>query len=464
MSVHGPLGATAQRSGFELRAPAETARAGTSRWGLAGLAGLFATGALLCLAAVHTPVLLPVITLNGTSMVGPLAPIGVHLPLAGVLGSLTLMFVCYVVVVNTALRLSARQVLMAIAALYAVVLLAPPLLSTDIFSYQGYAREWLTYKSNPYLAGPSVMQLDPVYNYIGAKWINTPTVYGPLFTAISGLLAHASIAASVFWFKLIAVGSSLITVALIWHASKLRGLDPRRGVALFALNPLVVIYGIGGGHNDLLMLAGSTAAIWALLARRERTSGVMVVLATAIKVTAGLVFPFALAAGPQLGAPRRRRSLLVGAAVTAVAIAAMSFALFGLGIFNLIPTLHLVQTEGDWHSVPGFVSSVFGTVSGQIVGVVLGLVFVCVFVKLLLRVWRGEMDWIDGLGWATLTMLVTASAVLPWYIAWLLPVVALGTDRRLWRWALIISGVLLLTTMLGYLPTSDTFLGIPVVP
>ena len=105
-----------------------------------------------------------------------------------------------------------------------------------------------------------------------------------------------------------------------------------------------------------------------------------------------------------------------------------------------------------------------GHVAGQVVGVALGLVFIYVFVKVLRRVWRGEMDWIDGLGWATLAMLVTASAVLPWYVAWLLPVVALSTDRRLWKWSVIISGVLLFTTMLSYLPTGDTFLGIPVVP
>lgn len=188
-------------------------------------------------------------------------------------------------------------------------------------------------------------------------------------------------------------------------------------------------------------------------------------LATAIKVTAALVLPFAMAAGVELGASKRRRSLLVGAGIITVAVAALSFGLFGVGIFNLVPTLHLVQTEGDWHSLPGFLNSVFKhELVGQIAGVVLGLVFVYVFVKLLRRVWRGQMDWLDGVGWAILVMLVTASAVLPWYVAWLLPVVALCTDHRLWRWSLILSGVLLFTTMLGYLPTGDTFLGIPVVP
>ncbi len=463
VSINGPLGATTQSSGFELKTSTQAARTRTSRLGLAGLAGAVLLGALLSVSAARTSV--PVLpAFLAPSIEGVFRNVDLHLPLAGVLASLTLMFVCYLVVVRSAERLSARTLLIAIAALNAIILLGPPLFSTDIFSYQGYAREWISYGTSPYLNGPTVIQLDPLYTYIGAKWISTPTVYGPLFTVLSGFLAHASIAASMFWFKVIAAGSSMITVALIWHASRLRGLDPRRGVVLFGLNPLVIVYGVGGGHNDLLMLVGTTAAIWALLAHRERTSGALLMLATAIKVTAGLVLPFALAAGPELGAEKRRHKLLVGVGVTAAAIAAMSFALFGLGIFNLIPTLHLVQTEGDWHSLPGFVNQVLGHVVGQIVGILLGLVFVYAFVKLLRRVWRGEMDWLDGLGWATLIMLVTASSVLPWYVAWLLPVVALCTDRRLWKWALIISGLLLFTTMLSYLPTGDTVLGIPIVP
>ena len=351
MSINGPLGATAaQPSGFELRKPIEKARAGTSRLGLAGLVGIVLLGALLCVSAARTTAILP--EFLDTSMEGPLGKVGLHMPVAGVMGSLAVMFGCYVLVLRSAERLSARAVILAIVALDVIIVLGPPLFSTDIFSYQGYAREWLTYGTNPYLNGPHTMELDPLYSYIGAKWINTPTVYGPLFTALSGFVAHASIAASLQVFKIVAIASSLATVGLIWAASRLRGLNPTRGVALFGLNPLVALYGVAGGHNDLLMLVGSVAAIYALLARRERISGSMIVLAAAVKLTALLSLPFALAAGPELGASTRRRKLLAGAAVTAAGIAAMSFALFGLGIFNLIPTLHLVQTEGDWHSLP----------------------------------------------------------------------------------------------------------------
>ena len=70
-------------------------------------------------------------------------------------------------------------------ALNALVLLAPPLLSTDVFSYRrtrGWAR---CTAANPYLHGPDAIALDPLYPFIGAKWVSTPTAYGPVFTALS---------------------------------------------------------------------------------------------------------------------------------------------------------------------------------------------------------------------------------------------------------------------------------------
>ena len=67
--------------------------------------------------------------------------------------------------------------------------------------------------------------------------------------------------------------------------------------------------------------------------------------------------------------------------------------------------------------------------------------------RLLRRVWRGQMDWIDGPAWATFAMLVTANSLLPWYVAWLLPLTALSTDRRLLRWTLILTCFVQLTQL-----------------
>jgi hypothetical protein len=371
---------------------------------------------------------------------------------------LGMMFACYALAARAADRLSGRAVLMTIAALHALVLLAPPLLSTDIFSYQAYARMGALYGANPYLHGPYAIALDPLYPFIGAKWVSTPTAYGPIFTAFSYVLAPLSIAASALAYKAVAAISSLVIVALVWNAARLRGLDPVRAAALVGLNPLIVLYAVGGGHNDLLMLAAVAAGVYLMLRHRERLGGASIVLATGIKLTGGLYAAFALVGGPRPRTPERRRDMMVGSGIAAAFVALVGFAAFGTGPLHMLATVQKGQSEGDWHSLSGFFSTTLGLEAvGHVVGLALAGVFAVVLVWLLRRVWRGELDWIDGAGWATAVLLVTASALFPWYVAWLMPFAALASDRRLWRVAIGMTAVVQLIQVLGYIPHSSGF-------
>ncbi len=469
MSVKSPLGATPQSGAFDFRTRAldrrgEFTRSSSSRvkLGQLGLAGVLLTGFVVSAAAAGTDNLLPesVRPIPGW-LAGPFGSAGLNLGFGGLIGVLVLMFCSYALAVRAADRLSARAVLMSIAAFHALILLAPPLLSTDVFSYQAYARMGQLYSANPYLHGPHVIALDPLYPFIGAKWVSTPSAYGPLFTGLSYVLAPLSIAASALAYKAIAALASLITVALVFNGSRLRGVDPVKAAALVGLNPLIVVYGVGGGHNDLLMLTGLVAGFYALLQHRERASGALIVFAAGIKLTAGLFLPFALASGGGLGAPRRRRDILLGASAAAVVVATIGFAAFGSGPLHLLATLQKTQAMGDWKSIPGFISTRLGLGTlGHAAGLCLGIIFAVVFVWLVRRVWRGEMDWIDGAGWTAVALLVTASSLLPWYVAWLMPLAALGTDRRLWRTSIVMTAVILGIQLLGYIPHGSGLLGL----
>src|SRR5947209_1836266 len=455
MSVHGPLGAT-ETGGVEIRARAAGARlpALRDRLGLLGIAGLLVTTLLVALAAAHTDALLPESVRPVPQwLAGPFDGAGFALGSGGLVVVLVVMFASYAAAARAAERLSARTVLMCIAAIHALVLLAPPLLSTDVFSYQFYGRMGAMYGTNPYLAGPHALALDPLFPYIGAKWSYTPTVYGPLFTALSDASAPLSIAMSALTYKLIAACASLGTVALVWNSARLRGLDPVRAAALVGLNPLIVVYGVGGGHNDLLMMLFVVAGIYLMLAHRERAASSFTVTAAAIKLTGGLMLPFAIASGGRRRARQRRTDVLIGAGVAAAAIAGLSIALFGLGPLHLLGTIQKVQSQGDWHSIHGFVGTRLGlgTVA-HVLTWVLAAVFVTVFAWLLRRVWRRELDWIDAAGWTAVTLLLTASSLLPWYVVWLIPLAALASDRRLWRVAIVMTGVIELIQLIGYIP------------
>jgi alpha-1,6-mannosyltransferase len=456
MSIRGPLGVTPESGAFELKGTALDTRSASSRvlLGQLGLLGMVASGLVISIAAAHTDAILPEsVRPIPAWLAGPFGAANVGLGVVALLLVLVLMFISYAIAVHAADRLSGRTVLMTIAALHALVLLAPPLLSTDVFSYQAYARMGSLYGASPYLQGPHAIALDPIYPFIGWRWVTMPTAYGPLFTALSYVLAPLSIAVSALSYKAIAALSSLVLVAVVWNAARLRGLDPVKAAALVGLNPLVVVYGVGGGHNDLLMLAGLMAGIYLMLQHRERAGAGSMVLAAGVKLTAGLFLPFALAGA---GGPRtrpRRRDVLIGASVVAASVAALSFTLFGTGPLHMLATVQRGQSEGDWHSIPGFISTTLGLAEvGRIVAICLAVAFVLVFGWLVRRVWRGELDWIDGAAWAAAALLITASALLPWYVAWLVPLAALASDRRLWRVALVMTGVVMTIQMLGYIP------------
>jgi alpha-1,6-mannosyltransferase len=445
MSVSGPLGATPEGGAFQPATPTLGTRSWLSaRCGWLGLGGLLVSGLVISLSAAHTALLLPASLQPVPSwLAGPFGGAGLDLGLGGVSAVLALMFVSYTLAIRAADQLSGRAVLMSIAALHALVLLAPPLLSTDVFSYGAYGRMGALYGTSPYLHGPNAIALDPLYRFIGAQWVTTPTAYGPVFTALSYLLAPLDIAANVLMYKLVAAMSSLVIVVLVWHAARLRGLDPVKSVALVGLNPVIIVYGVGGGHNDLLMLAIMVAGVYVLLQQRQRPGGALIVVAAAVKLTAGLLLPFALAGSDGQGdGVRGRRDVVIGAGLAAALIAAAGGAMFGTGPLHLLGTLQTIQSHGGPNSIPGVIATGLGLGEpSTVTGFLLAAGFTVTALWLLRRVWMGELDWITGAGWATLALLITTGLLLPWYVAWLLPLAALSSDRRLSLAAVLMTGL-----------------------
>lgn len=413
-----------------------------------GFAGLLASGLLIAVSAGGTSVLLP--SSASPPVPGWLAGVfghtGLDLRLGGLIAVLGLMFVSYVLAIRGADQLSPRAVLIGVAGLNIILLLAPPLFSTDVFSYVAYGRIGALYGANPYFHGPNSIAADPAYALIAARWVATPTVYGPLFTAVSYVLAPLSVAFNVIAYKGIAAVSSLAIVVLVWKAARMRGLDPVRAVVLVGLNPVIVVFGVGGGHNDLLMLALLVTAVYVLLRDSGRASGALIVAATAVKLTAGILLPFVFAHNARERGGRRLRAVLTGVGVAAVVGGILSFVVFGNGPLHLASTLVKVQHGGGLNSISGLVLTVFGLghLSG-LVGLVLQVAFAICVVWLVVRVWKGELDWITGAGWATAVLLVTAGLLVPWYVAWLVPFAALSSDRRLLATSVVLTGIGLTT-------------------
>lgn len=320
-------------------------------------------------------------------------------------------------------RLAKRTTVAAIVALHLLFLLSPPLLSSDVFGYVDWARLGAIHGLDPYEHGSLAKPDDPAFQYF--RWrTDMPSPYGPAFTLASYATAPLGVAGAYWAFKLACALASLGCVALVAASARRMGIDPLRAAAFVGLNPLVLVWAVGGAHNDLIATAIVMAGVYLVLAARERGGGAALVLGAATKVSAGIVAPYAL-----LGA-RRRGRLLTGMAAAGAAVAAAALAAFG-SVTGFLEANRDQQDLVAWSSVPNQAGRLVG--AGGLTPAIRTIATVALAAALawtLWRAWRGA-DWIGAAGWATFAVIVCSAWIMPWYTVWLLPLAALSRDRRL---------------------------------
>jgi alpha-1,6-mannosyltransferase len=406
-----------------------------------GLAGIAASSAAIVAGAQRDAnLLVPAAKLRYPGWLhGPLSGIRLDVSSDGVAWLLVAMFAGYALVLACSDALPVRFGVGAVVALHALYLLAPPLVSSDVFGYIDTARLGALHGIDPYSSRSTHVPPDAVHLY--RRWgSDLPSPYGPLFTLVSYALVPLGIAAGLWGFKALAAAGSLATVWLVWRCASALGRDPLRAALFVGLNPLVLMFAVGGAHNDFLALTAVAGAAYLLIAARERLSGAALVAAAALKLPLGLPLVFA-AARPQT----RRRELLAGAAVALVAVAAVSLAAFGTHAAGFLGELRDQQRNVAIYSVPNQVGTLLGF-GGITAGIraIAAAGFLATLVVTLRRTWRGG-DWIAAAGWATFALLVSTAWLLPWYVAWLLPLAAISDDRRLRTAALALTAYVVVT-------------------
>lgn len=335
------------------------------------------------------------------------------------------------------------SILMLTAGIGAVLILVPPLFSRDIFSNIYYGRINAVYGANPYTLGPQKFLNDSVLPFTSTYWKNTPIVYGPLYTLFSmGLvkLAGEGVTASIYAGKLSMALFHCGNVLLIWFL--LGRFYPRRrllGTMLYAWNPLVLVVSIGGGHNDVMMAFFALLALYLLMAERHwaavfsMTLSVMTKYATVVLLAALVIYLV------------RRRSTwreglrtLLACLLIVLAVSALFFAPFWEGASTLKTTydnlkLRTPVSMGNavtvcfkqfFHHALRMPLDAADAWGSRCARAVLGLVFGCLF---LLFVWgcRTRADLVDSWAWIMVSFLATSSYLLPWYMVWVIPLLAL---------------------------------------
>jgi hypothetical protein len=332
-------------------------------------------------------------------------------------------------------RIPPRVALGLAVAFHVALLLLPLLISRDVYSYIAHGQIVSIHGGNPYVATPADFPGVLSRVLVGPKWVDTPSVYGPLFSHVAGLVTRLSSRLDVLVdaFRLIAIGVSLATTFVI--GATVRRARPDRAafaIAAFGLNPVILFQSAASGHNDLLVALSVAVAAWLVL--RDRTMWAVAVLALGALVKATGFLPLLLlivwAVWRRPGSERVRT--LAGHAGLAVAISAIVAAPF---LQAQDPTLGMLELAGHegWLAPSRFFGRILDAVSGDTLGAVARSAFAVAMVAVAILLVRAIArraatgappdELIAGWGWALLALALLGPVLLPWYLAWSLPLV-----------------------------------------
>jgi alpha-1,6-mannosyltransferase len=352
---------------------------------------------------------------------GGLAEQGTAWPFLGLLAAAFATYLAGLALIHRR-GLALRAAVVVAAAVQLVPLASPLLLSTDAWTYWGYG--WIAARGggNPYVDPPSAFPESPAAPYLGARWRDTTSVYGPAFTIVSEPIARvagSSPDAAAWSFKALAAVSVLAAVAAVSRT----GRRPALAAAFVGWNPVLAIHAGGGGHNDALVGALVAGAVALAAHRRATLGGAAWALAVFVKWVPLLFFALAALAARA----RSRPTGLVGLLVTAAVVAAVSTWRYGLDWLGALGPLTDDAVRRTSYALPSRLEQL-GVPHGVALGLAIGT-FAVGLLWLVAEALRGRAR----LGRAACLVLATTPYLVVWYLAWAVPLAAPEDDDRLAR-------------------------------
>ncbi|HYW86521.1 MAG TPA: hypothetical protein VFB50_02025, partial [Chloroflexota bacterium] len=321
-----------------------------------------------------------------------------------------------------------------------------PIAALDVFDYVIYARMALYWGANPFIVTPSALPNEPTVGF--SYWQNEPSVYGPLWQALSErvvAIANGQVLEGLVAFKSVALAAAVLTTLLVWLI--LRRLRPEFadvGALFWAWNPLQMFESAGNAHNDSVMVLLLVVAIFCMVYGPRLLTLPVLAASLLIKVTlAPLVPVFVVASLLGNGPPSRRVVRLLASASLAVAVVVVSYAPYWVGRASLP-----FMDRGNWFtaSPPTLVRELFRQwfdfdVAGQRAALLCGAGFALITLVVLARLVRRASQ-ADGT--SRDLMVIRAAYVVffaylvvaclwwqPWYLLALLCLAVITGDRVL---------------------------------
>jgi alpha-1,6-mannosyltransferase len=306
----------------------------------------------------------------------------------------------------------------AVAAIAVAVQLAPLagplLLSTDGWTYWGYARLAAVHGHNPYRAVPADGPGDPSLPWVGTAWRHTSSIYGPAFTLASEPVGHSSSPDVAAWFF---KGTAALAMLLATLAAARVASNRAAAVAFVGWNPVVALHAAGGGHNDAWMAALVTGALALAAGGRRELAGAAWATAILVKWIPLLLLPL------HLIAERRRRFGWAGFAAVGLVLAALATVQYGTGWVRALEPVARKAGDQTSFAIPSRIAQL--GVPRELAAGLLAAAFVVAYAFLVRDALRGRAR----LALASALLLLASPWLVVWYLAWPVSLAGAEEDR-----------------------------------
>lgn len=346
-------------------------------------------------------------------------------------------------------KITLRRLLTVAGICCALLVLTPPLLSRDLFAVGFYGKISVFYHENPYLVTPQKFAGDPWLAFMSTNWKNTPMVYGPVVWLISSagaLVFGRSIVANLVLLKVFMAAAHIANAVLIWQI--LDRIAPERresGTLLYAWNPVVIMIGVGGGHNDIIMMTFVLLAFLLFLKERPMlgfaglTLAVLVKYVSLIFMAMYLLYLLSQHDGWQQRLKRLARYGAVFLGICTVfflplwgGLSTFKAMIRSAGKINVLSSRWVLATilRAIFRHVFLLSEATAANLASALAAVAMGVLFVYIFFHILRR-YRAREELGEAWALAIFAFLATAGYVLPWYLIWFMPLLPLMPwDRR----------------------------------
>lgn len=316
-----------------------------------------------------------------------------------------------------------------------------PITSTDIFDY--IFRGWMAanYDANPYTVLPNAYKNDPLFKYIG--WPNAPSAYGPLWelmsarmSAIGGMsvwtnvLLHKVLALVTF----LACGLVIVRIVREWKPD----LEPLAAV-IWLWSPLGLWEIVAIGHNDGFLILSMLLAIWATNHNRHRWAVAALVIGALFKFLPIILIPLVAVHGLRFYPTWRARiRFVIEIAAISVVLIVLAYLPYWEGMntltnifvrekfLNAAPLAILTYSLSQWWNIDT-VRPIISSIGSALLGV--GILWQ------MWQMWRYGRDMRTAcFGLLVWYLIIASQWFQPWYILWLLALLALRPERLTFGW------------------------------